>query len=1740
MRNQQPGRPQPWLNQQPGVADMQLRQQQLLYRQMQELQRQQHLQQLDQEARQQNSLSSLTAIAKQASSDQLPSLVNGVPIHDASNYMWPGQPMGGDSRIPSSSQMLIGGNANWMHRNGSPAMQGYQNGIMFPQEQNQVFRSMGFVPQQLDQSLYGAPVATSRDSLNQFPHFQGISNDGVDTITKASGNQLEKPAAQSATFNAFQSDQSAEFPNQAGISDGVSVSRQGFQGKDLFGHAPIQSLHNGLLSENFQQVNPLSRNVNVQEFHDRQERVGWDGNLQEKTSVQIGSSQGLVSLDPTEAKILFNSDEGIWDNSFGRIGGMNAGGYAPGNQLEGTDYSNVFPSVQSGSWSALMQSAVAETSSSDTGLQDEWSGLSFQKTELSTENHATALNDSGKQPTAWVDNNLQTGSSLTSGPFPLFGDSNPGQSGHGLPGFQQSASHESLHQSPKETNKWINQNPQQKPPIDTTFQIQTPMHMNNTQEGAWGRQIHEQSRISSQSVDMELNSQNMQAAWARQQGMSLYNTGSQSGNKRNGWNINQSLSANEDSTLKILDNEQATQHAQSNESRGDTHMENDHDGRMRSSGDNMASLSFPNSTGGFEQVRSGASSPQVRADPYMNNFTAMPNSSTSKINQEINQQVQHSHQLDYGKHAMFDSSMYRDNENVGKHQHQSGQGLDVRESSLNTSDRGSGETYDKKHENYYQEISDSYISGQAYSRQHTVGDGMRGNAQSVASDARPLFSGNQQSVGQVGRKSSGPRKFQYHPMGNLGVGLEPSDTTKHATHSHPLSQWSTRGFKSQEQGFLGQSKSVGHVVSTSGKDIEKGQLPDLQRNPKGAEEVPARSVHPGYESAVSASFDRAATFSAQNKRTIQTSQNMLELLHKVDQSREGNTVTDVASSDHYQSEMPEATAPDRSAAHLHLNRSSGSQGFGLRLGPPSQRPSSSNHALPSQMSSPIADDLNSRHIDQEGNSGTVMPGIPFPRNQLQQQHSSNASGQVADQALHLSFASQADMDAQSKLASHFKQMRDSHDGSEQPQASFPGATARSLPFNLAAGDACGPIPSTLSYSSSAVQSQSINANSSYLRGSGQQSPVSQLPVSSGMSHGGFSSMLQNVWTNVTSQQRLPGGLSSKGPNLFQSMHTSNSLEAASWSSRKADSQGVNRGGNGPSDFGTGSLSSQQFTYGEEQPSKDSSLQQTPHERIKTAAETSGSFQEHVHPHQQDLGRGMPGREQSLISQTEHVSFQNTDSSNNENESFGHSLKSPGDPHQQYSLLHQVQAMKVADIDSSRKSVKRLKGADFGANAQESVAKTGQWFPYGPSSAIRDPVENKLGASSQHMQFPSSDSKMLCFSSEGKEDRNANASHLRLGDAPSNDVAMFGRNDLQNRSSPLGVAPAPSFRGNEHSRINPQMAPSWFERYGTFKNGQILALHEGVEGSRRDAKMAAQQFFFGKVSEGLQTHTTMEQAHAGNAVQAGSIWQSRMDRVPAHEHLSSPHSLPPAVDSNLVLARTKKRKSAGLLPWHKEVTQGSQRLQSLSMAELDWAQATNRLVDKVEDETEMIDDGPSMPRPRRRLILATQLMQQLFRSLPAAVLSADAFSEFESVAYCSAKLALGDACSLISCSGSDYCVQPNSSNMISGKAKGSERAGDQFFSKLVEDFIGKARKLENDLLRLDKRASSILDLRDECQDLEKVSVIIRFARFHGRGNADGVESSSSAELTAQKSYPQRYVTALPLPRNLPDGVPCLSL
>ncbi|KAA8535645.1 hypothetical protein F0562_030648 [Nyssa sinensis] len=135
-----------------------------------------------------------------------------------------------------------------------------------------------------------------------------------------------------------------------------------------------------------------------------------------------------------------------------------------------------------------------------------------------------------------------------------------------------------------------------------------------------------------------------------------------------------------------------------------------------------------------------------------------------------------------------------------------------------------------------------------------------------------------------------------------------------------------------------------------------------------------------------------------------------------------------------------------------------------------------------------------------------------------------------------------------------------------------------------------------------------------------------------------------------------------------------------------------------------------------------------------------------------------------------------------------------------------------------------------------------------------------------------------------------------------------------------------------------------------------------------------------------------------------------------------------------------------------------------MAEVDWANAANRLIDKIEDEMEMIKNGPPMLRPKRRIILTTQLMQQLLHPPLAVVLSSNASSNYESVAYLVARLALGDACSLISCLGSNSYGPLDSTNLMSDKCKTSKRIGDCHLSKVMEDFIGRARKLENDFLR----------------------------------------------------------------------------
>lgn len=69
---------------------------------------------------------------------------------------------------------------------------------------------------------------------------------------------------------------------------------------------------------------------------------------------------------------------------------------------------------------------------------------------------------------------------------------------------------------------------------------------------------------------------------------------------------------------------------------------------------------------------------------------------------------------------------------------------------------------------------------------------------------------------------------------------------------------------------------------------------------------------------------------------------------------------------------------------------------------------------------------------------------------------------------------------------------------------------------------------------------------------------------------------------------------------------------------------------------------------------------------------------------------------------------------------------------------------------------------------------------------------------------------------------------------------------------------------------------------------------------------------------------------------------------------------------------------------------------------------------------------------------------------------------------------------------------------------------------------------------------MLDVQLECQDLERISIVNRLGRFHGRNHAAAVEGSSASEMTPRRIFPERHVMSFAVPGNLPEGVYCLSL
>lgn len=71
-----------------------------------------------------------------------------------------------------------------------------------------------------------------------------------------------------------------------------------------------------------------------------------------------------------------------------------------------------------------------------------------------------------------------------------------------------------------------------------------------------------------------------------------------------------------------------------------------------------------------------------------------------------------------------------------------------------------------------------------------------------------------------------------------------------------------------------------------------------------------------------------------------------------------------------------------------------------------------------------------------------------------------------------------------------------------------------------------------------------------------------------------------------------------------------------------------------------------------------------------------------------------------------------------------------------------------------------------------------------------------------------------------------------------------------------------------------------------------------------------------------------------------------------------------------------------------------------------------------------------------------------------------------------------------------------------------------------------------------KSLSFVDIKVENADLEKFSTINRFAKYHIKPPATTVDPTNQRSLN--KGIPQQWITALPMPRTIPEVLDCLSL
>uniref|UniRef100_A0A0A9DEE8 Uncharacterized protein n=1 Tax=Arundo donax TaxID=35708 RepID=A0A0A9DEE8_ARUDO len=1550
--------------QHPGDNDFQMWQQQMMYKQLQEFQRQQQLQQPDHGVRMQPTFGQFHTPAKPLPADQFSAMSNEMPNNEAASSAWPHNFASGDPSLTSNSQMLNNGSTNWDQFAGAPGMGNFMNGSMFTNAQSQSMRPMGLATHQVDQSFYPMHATSSRGSGNQYSQFVGIPADSQSTMSRGGPDQSEKA---SRPFNSSM--------NELGLHlQGASGLMQNFRGKGGFlNNSPMQSQGDSIKAGSPLTMNHLQLGFQVQDFHGRPNQGDFQDGMQEKSSVQVGPASDRASLDPTEEKILFGNDE---DSNWGAL---LRGENDHGSSLDNDNIGGAYSSLHSGSWSALMQEALQSTTSGNSP-KEEWSGLSFQKTEQMIANNSSLPGHDENKLAALSGTNLENAhpSSASSYADGTIHNAN-------LAGFQHAIRtpyerrdqmpHESpsatvnSHQSTSEVNNgYFHQGLKQ----NQSDGRQEQVHLAN---GLWAHQKAELLRNNSHSTGAHATPPNTHGFWMSRQNAADHSINRESSNNQNDWRGNNAPAQDINNTPNVFS---------SNEN------------SWKSSGGNA------NSVQRLQQMKSDISNAQMPNENSDGKNMSMVASSMPMLTQDHYQMITGQS----GEVAM--------NRNMGHR---------VPESS-----ESPGKSADQRPGDCNQE----YLNATLSERQvHLSNHGQHMASDSAARRHSVFAEKESQNLGQSGQQAMGSYMLQNCAVGSTGmnIGHSPGNPV-----SNSLFPPQSHQMRTNLQHHFGTNT---HVSSNMPSVNEKMLM--------AQEQLQSRHGLPNSSSALP--FGGSDGGLSQN-RSVQNSQHMLQLLHKVDNSRNSNAAPD----------MPSNSLGI--SAQQQLNHPS-LQGFGLRLAPPSQRQPTSGNLWSSQTN---VDGKQPDHSAQE-NDRTQLPSTtvqslmsPHPNSQSSPFHTSET------------------------------------DNTGQPTARF---------------------------------SPQLSSGQQYPAGEARPGPV---PMLQQPQQGSSATVFKNVWTNI-SAQRLAGIQASKiTPNILQSMMFPNNAAASNlWSSQKTDDQGQKAAT--PPDGATSSANSQSQDT-KQAVDSDAGLASSQKANLESTGATVSGGNESLQKPSSDGSFANPVsslaqlRQQGIMSAKQEenpgANFQAVNASHDTANSGGdivlHGNPAPSNIQQQnYSLLHQMHAMRHTDIDPGNVVGKMIKSG-IGSDASPIDWKAGQRFAHISNNSTKSSTDNN-GNPGVPGSFPS-DMKMLSFASRSEERNPSIPSQLPSGERPSHGMVTV-QNDTQNQVQPVGTSAASnSVERSERPRINPQMAPSWFGHYGNYRNGQNVAMLNAQ-------KATTLPYNFPKASWNVSNNSAEHRVESGQSVRPGQCLPStKMEALG-----------PSNVKATSMMRRPKKRKSteSALISWHK-IIEIPQKLRNISTSEMDWAWAANRLIEK--DEAETLDDAALNYLPRKRLILTTQLIQQLLPAIPTTVLRAQAVSAYESTTYTLSMLTLRDACSMASSSLYNSCSPVDDENNPSEQTTSAKKMENKL-SKAVEVFVGRIRKMENDFISLNKRAS-MLDVQLECQDLERISIVNRLGRFHGRNHAAAVEGSSASEMIPRRIYPERHVMSFAVPGNLPEGAYCLSL